>query len=410
MSHDPTIPPAVAPTGDIRARMDNIQRLALLVGAGGLGLTLLLALIPATASTALPAYLVGYIYWVGIALGCLGLTSIYHLVGGSWGVPVRRIMEAGGLTIIPLAVLFLPIALGMKTLYIWTDHDFVAHHEAVEHKAAYLNTSFFLVRALLYFLIWSGIAALYRGMSLRQDQRTDQRPSELLRGAAGPILTVLFLSWTFASIDWMMSREPEWPSTMFGVLSSVGALLKTLAMLIVVSYLLRNEPLMRGVVTPNRLHDLGNLMLAFTMLWAYMSFSQFLIIWAGNLPEEIPYYLRRGRGVATWIALALAIFHFFVPFFILLIRQNKRRADKLVLVAGWMLFMRWVNLCWVILPAEIRDTRHPYFPWMEMLLSIPALFGVGGISVAAFLTLYKTRPWIPVNDPRVNKALEHSGG
>ncbi|MHB1560505.1 MAG: hypothetical protein ACYC61_23885, partial [Isosphaeraceae bacterium] len=309
MSHDPSsLTPATA--GDIRARMDRIQALALVAAGGGLGPTLVLALI--WPSTVLPAYLVGYVFWVAIALGCLGWTSIYHLVGGNWGVPVRRIMEAGMITIIPLAVLFLPIALGMKTLYPWTNHEFMMEHEALRHKLAYLNSSAFLGRAFLYFLLWSGFALLYRGMSLRQDGRTDQKPSELLRGAAGPILTVMFLSWTFGAIDWMMSREPEWPSTMYGVLSSVGALLETLAMMIVVAYLLKDEPLMRGVVTSRRLHDLGNLMLAFTMLWAYMSFAQFLIIWAGNLPEEIPYYLRRGRGPATWIAMGLALFHFFV--------------------------------------------------------------------------------------------------
>lgn len=396
-----------SPAGNIRARMDRLQRLALVVGGGGLGLTILIALV--SPATAMPAYLVGYVYWVGIALGCLALTSIYHLVGGSWGVPVRRIMEAGGVTIIPLAVLFLPIALGMGSLYPWTDASYVAEHHAVAHKAAYLNTGFFLIRALIYFLIWSGIALTYRGLSLRQDQLSDQRSSSLLRGLAGPFLTLLFLSWTFGSIDWMMSREPEWPSTMYGVLSSVSALLTTLSMLVLVSYLLRDEPLMRGVVTPDRLHDLGNLMLAFTMLWAYMSFAQFLIIWAGNLPEEIPYYLRRGRGAATWIALALAIFHFFVPFFILLIRQNKRRARSLATVAAWMLAMRWLDLCWVNLPAA-SEPGNPSFPWMQMALSLPALAGVGGISVAAFLTLYKTRPWIPLNDPRINTALEHSGG
>ncbi len=344
-----------SPAGNIRARMDRLQRLALVVGGGGLGLTILIALV--SPATAMPAYLVGYVYWVGIALGCLALTSIYHLVGGSWGVPVRRIMEAGGVTIIPLAVLFLPIALGMGSLYPWTDASYVAEHHAVAHKAAYLNTGFFLIRALIYFLIWSGIALTYRGLSLRQDQLSDQRSSSLLRGLAGPFLTLLFLSWTFGSIDWMMSREPEWSST----------------------------------------------------IWAYMSFAQFLIIWAGNLPEEIPYYLRRGRGAATWIALALAIFHFFVPFFILLIRQNKRRARSLATVAAWMLAMRWLDLCWVNLPAA-SEPGNPSFPWMQMALSLPALAGVGGISVAAFLTLYKTRPWIPLNDPRINTALEHSGG
>lgn len=408
MSHDPSSS-TPAPGGDIRARIDNIERLALIVGAAGLLLIVALALIPATRSTALPAYLVGYVYWVAIALGCLGWTSIYHLVGGTWGVPVRRIMEAGMITIIPLGVLFLPIALGMNTLYPWTNREEMMAHEALRHKMAYLEPTFFVIRAGVYFLLWSGFALLYRGMSLRQDGRTDQKPSELLRGAAGPILTVMFLSWTFGSIDWMMSREPEWPSTMYGVLSSIGALLETLAMMVVVAYLLKDEPLMRGLVTPTRLHDLGNLMLAFTMLWAYMSFAQFLIIWAGNLPEEIPYYLRRGRGPATWLAIGLALFHFFVPFFILLIRQNKKQAHRIVWIAAYMLIMRWVDLCWVILPSE-ADPHNPHFPWSEMLLSLAAVAGVGGISVAAFLKFYKTRPWIPVNDPRVNTALEHAGG
>ena len=266
---------------------------------------------------------------MGIGLGCLGLTMLHHLVGGSWGLIVRRPMEAGGMILLPLAVLFLPLALGVARLYPWARPEF-AEDPAHKVKVMYLNPSFFLIRTGVYFVIWVIFAFLLRRLSVAQDRRRDYAPSVWLQRISGPGLALLFLAGSFAAIDWMMSLEPNWFSTIYGALVCVSQALSTLAMMIAVAILLSAEKPMAEAVTENRLHDLGNLMLAFTMLWAYMSFAQYLIIWSGNLPEEIPWYLRRTRGGWQWVALALALFHFFLPFFVLLFRESKRREATLV--------------------------------------------------------------------------------
>ena len=206
----------------------------------------------------------------------------------------------------------------------------------------------------------------------------------------------------------MMSLDPRWTSTIYGVMVITGDALATLAMMIVVSLLLRTARPMSEMATPGRLNDLGNLMLAFVMLWAYMSFCQFLIIWSGNLSEEIPWYLRRTRGGWQWVALALILVHFFLPFFVLLLRESKRHPKYLLRVAVCILVMHWVDLIWLIIPAA-TDPASPHVPWVELPISAVTTIGIGGISTAFFISRLKRRPLVPLNDPTLVEALKHAG-
>ena len=219
----------------------------------------------------------------------------------------------------------------------------------------------------------------------------------------------MFLAATFSAIDWGMSLDPKWTSTIYGVMLIIGDALTTLAMMIVVASFLAADKPMSEIATPGRLNDLGNLMLAFVMLWAYMSFCQFLIIWSGNLTEEIPWYLRRTRGGWQWVALSLIVFNFFLPFFVLLFRSNKRETKKVSRVALWILFMHWVNLVWLVIPAS-SDPASPQILWVEVFLSAIVTVGIGGIWAASTIYWLKGRPLVPLHDPNLVEALEHAGG
>ena len=255
----------------------------------------------------------------------------------------------------------------MSSLYPWA-HVAASGHEAATESSPYLNESFFLIRAAVYFVFWIALALVLNGWSNQQDLTSDPAPSRRLQAISGPSTVLLFLAGTFSAIDWGMSLDLRWTSTIYGPMIIVGDALATLAMTIVVALLLASARPMSEIATPGRLNDLGNLLLAFVMLWAYMAFCQFLIIWAGNLSEEIPWYLRRTRGGWQWVALALILFHFFLPFFVLLMRSSKRQSKFLLRVALWVLFMHWVDLIWLVVPAS-TDPASPSIPWAELPLA-----------------------------------------
>ena len=400
-------PAAMMPDDELRQRLGRVRSRSLIVGIVGLAACLVAWL--AFPGSFYHGYLVGYVFWIGISLGCLGLTMLHHLVGGGWGLPIRRIMESAGITLVPMAILFLPIALGLPQLYEWARPE-AAHDPILQAKSTYLNTTFFLGRTGGYFAVWMIVALVLDRLSAAQDRRQDHGPSGWLQALAGPGLILLFLTGSFAAIDWMMTLEPHWVSSIYGAMVVVGQGLATLAMMVIMANAMSDRRPMSESVTPGRLHDLGNLMLAFTMLWAYMSFSQYLIIWSGNLPEEIPWYLRRARGAWQWVALALIVFHFFLPFFVLLFRENKRYGRTLAKAAAWILAMHWLDLVWLIIPASIEvggSHAPPGIPWGGVLVSLASLAGVGGIWLFAFLGRLVSWPMIPMNDPNLNTVLEH---
>ena len=346
------------------------------------------------------SYLVAYIFWAGIAIGSLALLMLQHLTGGGWGLVIRRVLEAAARTIPVVALMFIPIIIGAHDLYPWTHAEEMSTPALKQKARLYLNMPFFIGRAVLYFAIWSLFAYLLTQWSSEQDRSADRRYTKRMRMLSGPGIGVFVLTVTFASVDWAMSLNPEWFSTIYGLLFVAAWALSALAFVIaVMAFLVRREPLSR-VVRPNHFQDLGKLMLAFVMLWAYFSFSQFLIVWSGNLPEEIQWYLPRVRGGWGVIALTVVIFHFAFPFMLLLSASLKRNAGKLMILAILILVMRLIDFFWMIAPEFSHEGFH--ISWMDFV----APLAVGGIWLAAFFWQLAKRPLMAINDPQYDGLLE----
>jgi hypothetical protein len=373
----------------------------LIAGVAGLAVCGVAALIDRPA--ALASYLAAYLFWLGIALGCLAFTMLHYLVGGYWGFLIRRPMEAGMLTLPLMAALFLPLLIDLGAIYPWAKAGAAAADAAIRHKQPYLNVGFFLLRALIYFAIWIGLASLMNLGSTRQDRSESHSPTWWTQTFAAPGLVLYFLSMTFAAVDWGMSLEPDWFSTIYGVMLMIGQGLSTLAAMVIVASLLSRVRPLSNLAQPDAFHDIGNLMLAFTMLWAYMSFSQYLIIWYGNLTEEIPWYLHRSVGLWRPIAASLILFHFFLPFFLLLNREAKRQHQSLWKIAALILVVHVVNDAWLILPALRGSSVFRFWAYPF------ALVGIGGLWVSVFTRQLKSKPLVPRNDPMLAEALVHHG-
>jgi hypothetical protein len=379
------------------AAVDRLRLLAL--GAGVLGAVLLAIGFFSRPEYFFRSYLVGWVFWTGVALGSLALVMVHTLTSGSWGVAARRVLEAASRTLPYMLLLSIPLVLGMDQIYSWV-HP-AAHDEILAKKAAYLNQPAFLIRLLIYFAIWLFLSFSLNRLAARQDREADPGLIARMKRIAAPGIVIWCLCVTFAAVDWLMSLDPHWYSTMYGVwmIGSMG--LSALAFLIVISvWLWRREP-MNGVLRPGHFHDWGKLMLAFTMLWAYFSFSQFLIMWAGNLPEEIVWYKHRITGGWGAVALIIVLFHFALPFLLLLSRDLKRNPRLLVLVAGLMMVMRLVDLFWQVEPGFHEHV--PAFYWMYAA----APLAIGGIWLWLFLGELKKRPLLPVNEPYLAEALAH---
>jgi hypothetical protein len=349
------------------------------------------------------SYLVAYLFWTGIALGSLAILLLQHLTGGAWGLVIRRVLEAATRTLPLMAVLFIPIILGAHQIYPWTHHEEMSKTPALEEKARlYLNLPFFSGRAALYFAIWLLLGYLLSRWSEEQDLTADRRLAKNMRMISGPGFLLFVLTVTFASVDWAMSLNPEWFSTIYGLLFVIAWALSALAFAIaVMSFLSSHEPMSR-IVKPNHFQDLGKLMLAFVMLWAYFAFSQFLIVWYGDLPEEIQWYLPRLRGGWGVIAVSVIFFHFAFPFLLLLSASLKRDPRKLVMLSGLILVMRFIDLFWMIAPEFSHAGFH--VSWMDVVAPI----AMGGIWFAMFTWQLRKRPLIPINDPQYDSVLEQA--
>jgi hypothetical protein len=381
--------------------MDRVQRNVLFVGLVALVVSLIgLFMDPAHFWQ---SYLFAYIFWAGLTLGCVGIFFLHNVVGGNWGVAIRRLVEAG-LKTLPLLVLFaIPIFFALGTLYKWTDASYRAEHFAVGHKAAYLNPTWFIIRTLLYFAIWGFSGYRILAMANEHDRTGNPALFKRIKARSAPALLVFVLTTTLAFIDWIMSLEPDWYSTIYGWMYTVGQVLLTFSFLVAVLVLLSKREPFASFLTRQHYHDIGNLMLAFTMLWAYMSFAQFLIIWAENLPDEIPWYVRRFSGGWGYIAWTIAIFHFFVPFFLLLLRFVKKNPTRLRTLAVWIIIMKILDVFWIVEPAFRQRGLEVY--WTDLA----ALVGVGGVWLACFIWNLKSRPLLPARDPRDTYSLLVAG-
>ncbi len=339
------------------------------------------------------SYLVAYVYWTGAALGSLALLTINHVTGGAWGVAIRRFLEAAVRLLPVLVLLFLPIALGLPHLYEWARPEDVAHDALLQHKEPYLNVPFFLGRTALYFTAWFLLARALLRWSEAQDASTDALPTERLDLISRGGLLLMGLTMTFAAIDWMMSLEPHWSSTIYGVIFMAGSALTALALAIVLSAVARDGTRIADAISPDQFHDLGKLLLAFTMLWAYFNFSQFLITWSGNLPEEIPWYLTRTRGGWRYVTIGLVLFHFALPFMILLLRSVKRRPMQLAVIAAAMLVARYFDVFWMIAPAFQSTGLRLH--WLD----VAAFAAVGGLFIGLAVRQLAGRSLVPIHDP-----------
>jgi hypothetical protein len=375
----------------------GLQRRCFIVG--GAAAVLSLAGLFLNPTQFLQSYLMAYMWCLGATLGCLALGMVHQLSGGEWGVLIRRPIGAASRVLPILTVLFLPIALGLHRLYVWSDPAHAAGDEILRHKQLYLNVPFFMARAAFYFLVWNALVYFLNRWSLEQDRTGDPRIARRMQKLSAGGLVAYGLTITFASFDWLMSLDPHWYSTMYGVLVMGGQGLTAVALLTIVLVWLSRRPPLRAIVGPSHFHDLGNLMLAFTMLWAYFSFSQYLIIWAGNLPHEIAWYLHRSFTSWRLVALGLVLFHFVVPFVLLLSRRLKRHADTIVWVAIWILFARLIDLVWLIAPEFHHDGLS--VSWLDVVLPV----ALGGLWLGCFVWQLRGRAILPVHDPQFDETL-----
>jgi hypothetical protein len=384
------------------AGLDHIRKRSLVVAAVALALC-------AGGAVANPpeffhAYLTAYLFWLGIALGCLALLMLHHLVSGQWGFVIQRLLESASRTLPLMALLFVPFFFGLRELFLWARPEAVTAQEILRHRQPYLNGPFFSARVVLYFAVWIVLASLLSKWSLEQDRTAAPDLTRRLQRLSGPGLVLYGLTMTFATFDWVMTLGPQWHSTIFGAVFIVGQGLAALCFMVVISSRLTDRGPLSGVMSTKHFHDLGNLMLAFVMLWAYMAFSQYLIIWSGNLPDEIPWYVSRMAGGWMWVAMFLIVFHFAVPFLLLLSRATKRRAEILRGVALGLLGLRLVDLYFIVTPA-----LHPgevTLHWMDILAPI----GIGGIWLWVFLGQVRGQALLPLHDPRFAGMSEAAHG
>lgn len=380
-----------------RAQLDALQWQATLVGAIALALCAIAGIW--APGQFFRSYLVAFLLWSGVPLGGLAVLMVHYLVAGGWGFLIRRALESATRTFLVLGLLAVPILFGIPFLYVWSHADTVASSPLLQHKQVYLNVPFFLARTVAYFAIWFWLAKALNRSSEAQDRRGGPDATRRLYNLSGPGLIVYGLTVTFASIDWAMSLEPEWFSTIYSPVFMMGQALTALAFVTLILALLITTTPLADLASEQHLLDLGNMILAFVMLWAYMAFSQFLIIWAGNLKDEIGWYIHRLRGGWQWLGLALAAGHFALPFLALLSRDVKRRVRYLAYLSGWLLIIRFLDMVWNVNPAFDRSVFR--FHWMDPLAAI----GVGGVWVAAFLSELKKRPILPLHDPDLPGAL-----
>ena len=351
------------------------------------------------------SWLIGFLFCLGLTMGPLALLMLQHMSGGQWGLVARRVCEAASRNVPFVALLFVPLLFGLPRLYTWAQPDLVRVDPILQAKALYLNVPFFIGRAVAYFAIWTLGASLLNGWSAGQDRgevAVDPADTVRFRNVSAPGLLIYVITMTFASVDWIMSLDTHWYSTIFGFILVAGQGLAGFALVIAVLAMLSHVEPLATYLNP-RLHflDLGKLLLTFVMLWAYFSFSQLLIIWAGNLPEEIPFFYKRFRGGWQYVSLAILFGHFVLPFVLLLSRDLKRRPHLLAKVAIAILVMRVVDLIWIVEPMF----KHEGFPihWMDVALPI----GLTGVWVFLFARNLRSRPLLPLNDPFFKEAFAH---
>jgi hypothetical protein len=369
-----------------------------LIGVAGLVLAAIVGL--ANPAAFFRAYLLGYTFWLGLGLGCLGVVLVQFLTGGNWGLATRRVCEAGTATLPMMAVLFVPVLLGLPQLYAWARPADVAADPVLQHKAVYLNVPFFVIRSVVYLVVWVVLAVLIRRWSARQDRTNDRSVLRRLQTLSIIGALLLAVTVTFAAIDWLMSLDADWYSTMYPPMVAMSFMLLALAFGVVVVAIFGSGWPLGAMLTPGIFNDLGSLLLAFTMLWGYLEYFQYLLIWAGNLSDEIPWYVSRSEGGWLPVAVGIGAVGFLLPWYLLLFRPLKRNRRTLAAIAGLLVVMQLVNVFWMVEPPFAPS--GPVVDWLDAL----AVIGFGGLWLGIFTWQLSAHPLLPPNDPRLEPALE----
>ena len=403
----------MADIGNFQAPADLNRLRTLALGIGGVSLLAWAVGLYFDPEQALRSWLLGFIFWAGIGIGGIGILLLQYLTGGAWGVVIRRVAEAASRTLPILALMFVPLAIGVKRLYEWT-HIPATDHIMVQ-RGWFMTPESWILRSVIYFILYGVLAYLLNGWSAKQDKTDNYEAAADYLGRStalsGPSMVVYSLLTTFAAVDWVMTLDPHFFSTIWGLLFVAGWALSSFCFSVIILAYLSDKAPMNRVLGKRHFHDIGKLMLALTMIWAYFNFAQFLIIWSGNIPEETQWFVARMRGPFGYISWSLVILHFAVPFLILLQQDFKRQARKLALLAAFMLVMRLVDMYFLIGPTPRINTHGLeqgafLFSWMDIVAPI----AVGGIWLWYFFGQLMKRPLVPVMDPFLENAIEHSKG
>lgn len=346
------------------------------------------------------SYLTAFSFWMTITLGGLFFTLIHNVTSAMWSTVLRRILETIMMTIPVMALLAIPVLLGIKDLYLWSDAGTVAGDLLLQKKAAYLNIPFFVIRTVFYFAVWFLLARVLYKISKQQDESFDPEQKEKLRRRSAPGIVVFAITITFASFDWLMSLDPHWYSTIFGVYIFAGSFLSAIAVVILIGLALRKRDLLTDTFTVEHYHDLGKFLFSFTVFWGYMAFSQYFLIWYANIPEETIWFGHRWIGSWKVVTMVLVFGHFVIPFLALMPRAAKRNFKFLKFMAYWILLMHFIDLHWIIMPTIHHHGVH--FSWMD----VAALIGIGGIFVSFFWRRYLKGALVPVNDGKLADSIK----
>jgi len=346
------------------------------------------------------SWLTAFVFWLTVAAGGLFFTMLHHLTGATWSVVLRRISEAI-MTVLPYMILAaIPIFFGIHDLFHWSHAEVMAGDALLSDKAPYLNIPFFIIRTVMYFAIWTILVLILRKTSLAQDNGHTEALNKRFKKTSAPGMILFALTLTFASFDWLMSLDPHWYSTIFGVYIFSGGVVGVLCFMILVIMYLRSKNIMSDMISAEHYHDLGKLTFAFIIFWGYMAFSQYFLIWYGNIPEETTWYLH--RWVGSWKAFSMIILfgHFVFPFFYLFPRAPKRKPAALVFIGIWMLVMHWVDMYWVVMPNFHHHSAH--LSWIDLVTTV----AIGGLFVGLFWHKFTSCPAVPKGDPRLAASID----
>ncbi|MCS7471492.1 hypothetical protein NZK35_33000 [Stieleria sp. ICT_E10.1] len=414
----PAVKPADDPAFQLPASLRGLQMP--LLGGGLIALLVGMGMAFAVSDADMPrfgmsAYLTAFLYVLTIVLGCLFFVLIQHLVRAGWSVVVRRVAECMMIMIVPMAFLFLPILFAVfseGTLFVWTDPEFASKlhldEKMWETKKLFLNAPFFVLRALVYFGIWGALAVYYWRGSVNQDETGERAATDRMQYWSGPAVMAFSLSLSFAAFDWGMSLAPMWFSTMFGVYIFAGGILAAHCVITLLTYLLQRAGALKEEVTPEHYHDLGKYIFGFIVFWTYISFSQYMLIWYGNIPEETEWFYSRQDGGFGYLSIGLIFFHWLIPFFGTMSRHVRRRPGVMAFWAAYILVVHFIDIYWIVMPeARVVETHTvPSFGGpLGILASLLCVVGMSTLVIGLVLRVAGGNRVVPVRDPRLRESI-----